>query len=128
MRSSSGGAFGPAASALHDAGSSNTDAAGALRLTCFTSTNTAGGAPAGIICSLMIIPDFVSNHAFTALPSTVTVNTFAAKPLTVSIPASSAPALVSSSFEELEVSNGSPQPPEKVPVPQPLSGWMRSQL
>ena len=97
-------------------------------LICFTSTRTAGGAPAGIICSLTTMPDFESTHAFTAVPSTVTVRTFETKPFTVSDPASLAPALVSSSFEEVDIVNGSPQSPEKVPVPQPLSGCMRSQL
>jgi hypothetical protein len=31
---------------VHDAGSAKTDAGGAVMLTCFTSTSTAGGAPA----------------------------------------------------------------------------------
>src|SRR5882757_1470606 len=128
MCSSSVGAFGADANVLHDAGSANADAGGTVMLTCFTSTSTAGGPLAGIICSLMSMPDFESTHAFTAEPSTVIVNTFEAKPFTVSIPPSLAPALVSSSFNEANITNGSPQLSENVPVPQALSGWMRSQV
>src|SRR5579872_1690380 len=122
--SASVGGFGVAAAAAQAAGMTKTDGAGLAKLTCLVSRMVCSGAFPCPNCAFMTRPVFGSTHPLTFMPCVSASYIFVATPLTVSVPVSLAPFPVISVSE----ANGSPQFPEKLDLPQPLSGLLRSHV